>query len=307
MCMGASLVATSLIFISFDEDQGWSEAKLSRACVAFPWFFVLGYEVQYCALVCKLWRLSKLLQMRRRAVAVKQVLTPFCFVTLGILAVMTVWTIHDPLQWKREREIADEPRNTYGRCEMENHLAMYLAPLGALVFAAMCATAYLCWTLRDVQPDLAESRWIFLGIFGHLQIWAIGIPLLIVVEEISRDTSYIMSAALCFVFSTTMVCSVIWPKIYVYCRDKYFGGDQSRKIAVNTSGQASTRVSGLHYIVPNNLGAQSAPQSSGPMGTSSDMVPVPEEEAVLEAEVERAPDLPDVPSQTEPSSNVGEL
>lgn len=155
MCFGASLVAISLVFISFDENKGWSESKLSKACATFPWFFILGYEVQYCALVCKLWRLSKLLQMRRRTVAVKQVLLPFAVVTFGILAVMTIWTIQDPFQWERDF-VGDNPRNTYGRCEMANTVATYLAPLGALVFAAMFSTAYLCWTLRDVQPDLGR-------------------------------------------------------------------------------------------------------------------------------------------------------
>ena len=41
---GAIMVAISLVFISFDEDKGWSESQLDRGCSIFPWVFVLGYE-----------------------------------------------------------------------------------------------------------------------------------------------------------------------------------------------------------------------------------------------------------------------
>ena len=263
MCFGACLVSVSLVFLSFDESYVDNEETLSRMCVAFPWFFVLGYEVMYCALVCKLWRLSRLLQMRRRKVALQQVLCPFAAVTFAILVVLTVWTLHDPLQWQRE-EVGDDPRNTYGRCDMERNPATYLAPLGALIFVAMTATAALCWQLRDVQSDLAESRWIFFGIFAHLQIWAIGIPLLIIAEDTSRNVSYMMTAALGFIFSTTLVTCVIWPKIYSHVREKYFGGDTGgRKTSVNISGQGSTRISGLNYGVSSPSGLSGANSKNG--------------------------------------------
>jgi hypothetical protein len=245
LCLGAALVSVSLIFMSFDEDKGWSEAQLSRSCATFPWLFVLGYAVMYCALVCKLWRLSRLLQMRRRAVAAKQVLLPFVVVTACLLIVLTVWTIHDPLQWVRE-QVGDNPRNTYGKCQVQDEALPYIIPLGGLLLLAMGATAVLCWQLKDVQADLVESRWIFFGIFGHLQVWAIGIPLFIIADDISRDVSYMMTAALCFVFSTTLVACVIWPKMYVcfvaaYCKD-----DGKRKITVNVTGEPSARISGMN-------------------------------------------------------------
>ena len=53
LCFGAAIQAVSLIFISFDESRGWSEQQLDVACEAFPWFFVIGYLVQYCAVFSK--------------------------------------------------------------------------------------------------------------------------------------------------------------------------------------------------------------------------------------------------------------
>jgi hypothetical protein len=64
ICFGAALMVTSLIFVSFDESNGWSEDKLDAACAAFPWFFVIGYLLQYCAAFSKV-RKSASLESRR--------------------------------------------------------------------------------------------------------------------------------------------------------------------------------------------------------------------------------------------------
>ena len=43
LCFGATLVAASIIFVSFDESDGLSEKQLSSLCTTFPWFAVVGY------------------------------------------------------------------------------------------------------------------------------------------------------------------------------------------------------------------------------------------------------------------------
>ncbi len=80
LCFGAALVASSSIFVSFDESDGLTVDQLSGMCSTFPWFFINGYLIMYCALVCKLWRPSKLMQMRRKAVLAKQVMLPFLMI-----------------------------------------------------------------------------------------------------------------------------------------------------------------------------------------------------------------------------------
>ena len=50
LCAGSIMVAISLVFISFDEDKGWSESQLSTGCSVFPWVFIFGYET-----ICKIW------------------------------------------------------------------------------------------------------------------------------------------------------------------------------------------------------------------------------------------------------------
>lgn len=227
LCFGASLVAASLMFISFDESYGVSTSQLSAMCSAWPWFFVMGYLIMYCALFSKLWRLSKLMQMRRRAVQIQQVLWPFVLIILGSLVVLIVWQLLDPLVWRRNR-VSDDPVETYGECQSVNYgVVPFVVPLAVLGATIIVMTAVISWKLKDVQSDLAESKWIFFGIFTHIQTWAIGIPIVVITNQVSKNASYIMYAALTFIFASTLVGLVIWPKIYVHVRDTYLGGKQS--------------------------------------------------------------------------------
>lgn len=53
ICFGAMIQAISLLFHSFDESYNWTDSQLDFACAAFPWFFVMGYLIQYCAVFSK--------------------------------------------------------------------------------------------------------------------------------------------------------------------------------------------------------------------------------------------------------------
>jgi len=241
LCFGASLVGSSVLFLSFDEDKGWSESQLTAACKAFPWFFVIGYLTMYCSLFCKLWRLSKLLEFRRRAVHIRQVMWPFAAIIASSIIVLIVWTAVDPLVWNRSI-IQDHPLERYGECRSANYGELpFILPLAVLIAITMVMAATIAWKLRDVQPDLAESRWIFSCILMHLQSWLVGIPLIIITDGVSKDAEYIMFVALAFVFSVSSVAFVIWPKIYMV----YTAGRTTRATAVISIQQGQTRISGF--------------------------------------------------------------
>jgi len=53
LCLGSALEAVAILPMSFDESYWWSESQLSKACMAIPWLFCLGYIVTYSALFGK--------------------------------------------------------------------------------------------------------------------------------------------------------------------------------------------------------------------------------------------------------------
>jgi len=109
-------------------------------------------------------------------------------------------------------------------------------------------TGAIAFQLKDVQAEQAESKWIFFAIFSHVQIWAIGIPVFMILDKHSRDASYLISAFLAFSFSTSMVILVVWPKIYVWAQNEFFGG-KPRTSSVSISSKSQCVVSGMDSSV----------------------------------------------------------
>jgi hypothetical protein len=111
------------------------------------------------------------------------------------MIVMTVWTLEDPLEWRREVVLSD-PRNTYGRCSMDKNKAFYLSPIG--FSRAACHVCYSHLVLAAPRRPIRFGRISldFLWYFWTCTNWAVGIPLLIIGEDTSGDVSYIVTAAL---------------------------------------------------------------------------------------------------------------
>lgn len=53
LCVGSIISSLAIVTLSFDESYGWSEKQLSKACMATPWLFALGYIIVYSALFSK--------------------------------------------------------------------------------------------------------------------------------------------------------------------------------------------------------------------------------------------------------------
>jgi 7 transmembrane sweet-taste receptor of 3 GCPR len=245
LCFGAALVAPSSIFLSFDESDGLTTEQLSGLCNAFPWFFIVGYLVMYCALICKLWRLSKLMQMRRKAVHAQQVLFPILIIMGCCFVILIVWQTIDPATWVR-KGISGKglPYETYGECTSVKYgIVPFVVPMVLLMSIAVSATAVFSFKLRHVQSELSESSWIFAGIFLHIQTWLVGVPVLLITHGISSDAFYVMIMILTFTFATSLVGFVIGPKMYDILKDKYFGGKRAKsQISI---GGGIARVSGI--------------------------------------------------------------
>ena len=196
----------------------------------------------------QLWRLSKLLSLRRRAVGIQQVLLPFSLIIACSVTVLAVWQGMDPMMWIREN-IDDDPEEawvSYGQCNSPDiGVVPFVVPLALLFGIIIAMTLAISWKMRDVQSDLSEAKWIFIAIFSHLQIWVIGVPVYLILDGVSKDAAYLITVALTFIFSNTFVCFMMWPKMVA----KHFGksdGKKQGRISVQ-QGSATTRVSGLNF------------------------------------------------------------
>ena len=248
LCLGATLVAASAIFASFDEAKGVSTTRLTHLCRALPWFFVLGYLTMYGALFSKLWRISQVLQMRRRqSIGINKVLLPFLVLTTCCFFTLLAWQLTDPLEWHRKViSEGEEPYETYGECASAKFgFLPFVVPLGFFLFVAMGLTVAIAWKTRDVQAELSEARWIFAGIYVHVQTWLVGIPLLYITSGVSKDAFYLMVVVLAFTFSSSQVCLVIWRKMFTLLSERFGLVSHAPNPKISIRGGGTSFVSGL--------------------------------------------------------------
>lgn len=173
-----------------------------------------------------------------------------------------------PLGWERD-PIQFEPFETYGECRIDKSeintdkyqpatlFTVYVIPLLCLFVVIMVMTAVTAWRLKDVQADLSDAKWVFFGILSHIQIWAIGVPVIIITDGVSKDASYIMLSAVTSMLSNSMVTFVIGQKVYTWIQEEYFGGP-AKTTHINLRKGSNTRVSGLsndHNSTPTSQGA----------------------------------------------------
>jgi hypothetical protein len=177
------------------------------------------------------------------------------------IAILIVWQMIDPLQWNRDLLVdylEEDPWESLGQCSVSKDIGTlpYVIPLVLLFLITMLMTLSISWKMRTVQSDLSEAKWIFIAVFSHFQIWLVGIPVFLIVNELSRDASYLISMALIFVFSNVFVVLVIWPKMLEDVGKNAFGmKDNAEKHTRISVAGGATRVSGLSQT--NNTGGYS--------------------------------------------------
>jgi hypothetical protein len=157
--------------LSFDESIGLGQTGLSFACQLTPWLFFVGMTTMYAGLFCKLWRLDKVSQFRRRAVTATQVLWPLVLLLISTVSILVVWTVVDPWAWERYTEGASPPVS-FGQCESD-HLAWFFAPLCGVMVVATALAVIMAWKTKDVNADrtVMDSSSVFYAVSSQLQAW----------------------------------------------------------------------------------------------------------------------------------------
>lgn len=211
LCIGSMLMSCSIFTLSWDEGAGWSNAKLSVACMLTQWFFFFGQILTFCALFTKLWRVDRVLQFRRTAVTILNVMKPTLALLFCTISILITWTIVDPWAWKREL-ISELPAETFGQCTCAKFWPFFGSLIG-LLFCAEILTFYFAWKTADVPEDFRDSAAVMYASFAQLQSFAVGIPMLAVLGTSSVDATYFGRIFLIWIFAVSSVAVVVGPKI----------------------------------------------------------------------------------------------
>jgi hypothetical protein len=211
LCYGSIVMSSAIFTLSWDEGAGWSDTQLDVACALTPWFFFIGQIVTFCALFTKLWRVDKVLQFRRRAVTISNVMKPSLALLAVSISILIAWTIVDPWTWVR-KVTSELPAERYGQCTSK-YFAAWFGPLVLLLCVAEVLTMYFAWKTADVPNDFRDSGAVMYASFAQIQSWAIGVPMLIVLGTSSSDATYFGRIFLIWIFAVSSVVVVVGPKL----------------------------------------------------------------------------------------------
>lgn len=241
LLLGAAVSSLCILGHSFDENSGFSTETLDKLCMMGPWLATVGHLVTYGALFTKLWRINKVLQFSRKKINTNAVAAPMFALILLAIVILMIWTIVDPSKWQRE-EIDEITGESIGQCSSDS-LTVFLPLLLVVGIIPPFLTCFMAWKTRDVDDMYSESSWIFTLVVVQIQVLLVGIPVAVILSDISTDGSYLGKTLVMFTIPMSMILLIMVPKIVRHYQD--LRGGPVKRIRGAHAGVAISGISQL--------------------------------------------------------------
>lgn len=218
---GIVFMALAIIPLGYDDsdyiDKDIDEAKefeLMVTCMSFPWLLTLGFSISFSALFSKTWRINRLLRAakryERKTITPRDVMLPFFCILIANILVLSLWTALDPLKYHRHpREGTNEWNEvieTNGQCVWEKDSGLYYVITLCLILATLLILAnYQAIKGRNEDTEFSESKWIAIVMWCLLQMFILGVPVLVMLTEEPRHYYVTWVIVIFFVCMSTLV------------------------------------------------------------------------------------------------------
>ena len=211
LCFGSIVMSSTIFAFSWDEGAGWTATGLTNACTSAPWLFFMGQFITFSTFAAMMWRL----EMEHKYEYIVEsdsffgslLFASICGIFVLIVALLISWTIVDPWSWERV-VVVPVPLERFGQCTGRYFVHFYL-PLGSLVMLFDFWIGFQAWNLmyiRTMGP-------ILYAVYGQLQVWCFGTPILAVLGSSSSDGLYFARVLLVWSFSISSLSVVVIPKV----------------------------------------------------------------------------------------------
>lgn len=216
---------TKVIPLGIDDSIATTDA-CTKACMAAPWLYTLGFTTVFAAVFSKIWRVNRLLKkarsFRRVQISAKDVMLPFAILLTLNITFLLVWTIVDPMYWDRLATFgSDDGLSSYGTCVLGRtgvSTAM-LACLVTLAFVVVVLANIEACKGRNVSTEFSESKYVGICMVCFLQVMVVGIPLIALVYT-NPPAKYFVKVAIIFVLAISMLLLIFVPKMIFMRKEK---------------------------------------------------------------------------------------
>ncbi|KAL7534384.1 hypothetical protein ACHAXR_005838 [Thalassiosira sp. AJA248-18] len=237
--LGCLISSSSIITLVQQSDTD----EAVHACAVFPWLYSIGFSMTFGALYAKIFRVYMLFQAaavtRRITVTKLDTLKWVCLIMCVDIIICTVWTVVDPMEWTRSivaTDIFGEPLESVGYCTSSSW-KIFASLIACWHLALLFRACFLCYQTRHISTSFAESNYLAVAMISHLQIFAISIPILVIVGADPKSSLFIRGG------DDLNVSSAI--RSYTRARESSVAPRGLRSSAGNRRSSASSNESGM--------------------------------------------------------------
>jgi len=144
------------------------------------------------------------------------VIVPFAVLLSFQFVCLVIWTVLDPLVWKRE--MVDD-WSSVGSCQAEGVAHVVCTSLiAASSLTALFLACIQAYRARNISDEFSESKWIAISLGGMLQSLLLGIPLIVLIQD--PMATFFINAVLIFVLSMSILLLMFVPKMHFMKKQK---------------------------------------------------------------------------------------
>ncbi|CAB9504119.1 acid type B receptor subunit 2 [Seminavis robusta] len=210
--LGCAISSSTIIALA-------QEDSTSNHCMLIPWLYSVGFCVTFGTLFAKIRRVYIIFkssaEMKRVTVTFVENLVVIGSVLFVDIIILVVWTFVDPLVWQRSVITADqfgEPLESVGYCTSE-HWVAFGGVIAALHLVLLLTASCFCYISRHIPTKFSEGKYVSIAMVSNLQIFVVGVPVLIVVGS-EPATSFFVRSVVIWMNDLVVVCLIFGNLIY---------------------------------------------------------------------------------------------
>lgn len=224
--LGCIVSSSSIFFFAFDDQAAAdgttpNQAELDFACQASTWTYSIGFILTFGALFAKTYRAYKIFSNEKLAhitIRFQDMLRPIVLLLLVDGVLLLWWSVSNPLVYTRVVQHCDTngfPTTSNGGCRLLDTSASvytFLVPIAVIHGVMLIFGNILAYLARSIPGSFQESKYIGVSMLSTLQIFIIGLPVLIIVAD-NAEASLFIRSAIIFLNDFGVICLIFVPKI----------------------------------------------------------------------------------------------
>jgi ABC-type branched-subunit amino acid transport system substrate-binding protein len=261
------LVATfSILTLSVDDNPDNPLQNVQAACASTPVIFALGFQISFCAILAKTWRIYSVFgssnKLRRKTFGAGKAIRLLCIALLVEISLIIAWLTISPMRYERLirfQDIRGDVLDSFGWCAADNISGAF-----GIVIAILHAFVIICGAVaargvRAVPSEYGESKFIAYTVAALAQLYFLTVPTAVAVYThvvgrfliLTSFAFFSILSILIFLVGTKVIVlyygeTDIWKEKATDTSDPTMGGGSSSFKLHSVRGTPSSAVGHLH-------------------------------------------------------------